>query len=493
MKKYYFVSLFVFCLLLLASCSKKDYMTVIPADATFVAAVNLSDVAAEADLKNSPVMSLAKIGLMAAGQDQQLLREVLNDPSVIGIDFDAPAYVFQTPNHSWGLVLSVEDDSRLEDAFRELAKQQLVSKPIEKDGLMWTALLGDINVAFNQESLLILVSQQDGITAAMLKQHMKELFSQEQEESFAATEQMQQLEAAHAPVAIYSRMAALPQGVASSLAGFLPKGVRPANVEVCMSLTFNQGTASLKAQLSGKDQQTQQLLNGNSQHLRTLKGDFLGAASDNFFAWISMGCEGSWLLDLLKQNEDAKQALFMLERGIDIEQMLRSIDGDVTLVLPAEPSVSGLQHTDFMLLAQVEKTDFLSDVTDWTCSARDYGITLQSLGNQQYLLSAPELKLHWGVEQQTLYLATEQAYQQKAFSRNGSLLSAYKDEIEASQFFVLLNAQVIPALKDTALKSVVIKSEKSGELEVRFVGKQEDKSLLSQMLDTVFQFFSLPN
>lgn len=493
MKRFYCIAFAVLLVLCLASCSKKDYASVIPAYATFVASVNLSDVATEAGLKDSPILSFLNIGLKASGLNDELFGAVIDDPSVLGLDFTSPAYVFQTANHSWGLVLRVDDSGQLEDVFKILAQKQIASKLTEKEGLSWSSLLGDINVAFNKESLLILVSQEDGITPMMLKQHMTALFGQEAELSFASTEQMQQLENSKSPIAVYSRMTALPQQMASGLAGFLPKGVRIADVEVSMSASFENGKAILKASMSSQNERVQQLLDDTDKHMHTIKGDFLGAASDRSFAWISMGCEGGWLLDLLKQNEDAKQALFMLERGIDIEQMLRSIDGDVTLVLPAEPSSAGLQNSDFMLLAQVAQTDFLNDVPEWQKSARDYGITIQNKGNQQYLMTTPETRLLWGVEQQNLYLATEGAYGQKAFSQNSTQLAAYKSEIEQSQLFAFLNLQAVPDLKSIPLKAVVLRSEKTGEVELRIEGTRTDKSLLSQLLDALLNFYSFHN
>ena len=124
-------------------------------------------------------------------------------------------------------------------------------------------------------------------------------------------------------------------------------------------------------------------------------------------------------MNLLKQSEQAKQTLFMLERGIDIEQMLRSIDGDVTFVLPSEPAAEGISNTDFVAMATVKNSDFLSDVADWQRSARDYDITLSQKGKNQYLLKAQDMQMEWGVDGETLYVATPNAvYTSMQYSRD---------------------------------------------------------------------------
>ena len=487
MKKTYIFYIALFLMLGLASCSKKDYMTVIPADATFVAQINLADIAEQADLQNAPLVSTLKgyVGLIASGEEKEMVKAVLDDPSIIGIDFTAPAYVFETIDHRWGIVLCVKDDDHLDETFKVLAKQQIASKPTERDGLMWTSLLDDINIAYDSQRLLILTAQSGSAAPNALKRQMTQLFEQDRELSFFETEKMKIIEDADAPLTIYSRMAALPQDMAQQMAGFLPKGVRSTDVEVCMSADFKEGSAVLRATMFSDNEKVQQLFEQADDNMHKIQGDYLGAASDNFFAWISVGCRGEWFLNLLKQSEQAKQTLFMLERGIDIEQMLRSIDGDVTFVLPSEPAAEGVSNTDFVAMATVKNSDFLFDVADWQRSARDYDITLSQKGKNQYLLKAQDMQMEWGVDGETLYFATPNAMLQKAFSQNNNLLSAYEDEIKDSQFFAFVNLQALPSLsaKDIPLKAIVMKSERTGEVEIRLDGKNPNRSLLAQMLD----------
>lgn len=493
MKKYCIVASALSLLLMCASCSKKDSVTLIPADATFVAQVNLSDLADEADLKNNPLVSIAKgyIGLVVSGDEKKLLSDILDNPSVMGVDFTTPAYVFETTDHCWGLVLKVDDAGDLEDFFTAMSKQQIASKPTERDKLMWTTLLGDINLAYDDDRLLIFTAQQDDATPASLKRQMTALFSQDNDHSFRSSNHMDKLDGADAPIAIYSRMAALPQDMMTTFAEWLPEGVRAADVEVCMSLAFRDGGAVLRASMFSDNDRTQVLFDENNAHLHKIQGEFIDAASDRFFAWVSMGCEGAWLLKMLKQNEQAKQLLFMLERGIDIEQMLRSIDGDLTLVLPTEVS-SDVSQTPFIALARIQNSDFLNDVSDWTRTARDYGITLSQTGQHQYVMKSQDLQLRWGVEERILYFATDQAALQKAFTPSSSPLSAYEDEIRNAQFFAFLNLQAVPDMQRTPFEAAVLKSDQMGEWELRVIGKDKHKSLLAQAIDMLGGLIKLP-
>ena len=473
----------LFLTLFFTSCNKNEYMTVIPADATFVTQINLADVAEQSDLKKAPIINLLKgyIGLVASGEDKELVRAVLDDPSIIGIDFSSPAYIFETIDHHWGLVLKVRDEDHLDDTFKALTKQQIASKPTERDGLLWTSLLDDINIAYNSQTLLILTSSAE-TAPNMLRRQMTQLFNQESELSFFETDKMQKLNMSDAPIAVYSHMAALPQEMSQKLAGFLPKGVRCVDVEMCMSANFKEGEAVLHVSMFSENEKVQQLFEQADEHLYKIRGDYIGAASDSFFAWISVGCQGEWLLNLLKQSEEAKQTLFMLERGIDIEQMLRGIDGDVTFVLPSEPAVDGMRKTDFMALATLKNNDFLADVSDWQRTARDYGIILSNCGKNQYLMRTDDYQLNWGVDNHTLYFATPNAQTQRAFSANATPLADYQDEIKSSQFFTYINLAAVNNSNLSPLEAIVIKSEKTGEWEMRVVGKDKQTNLLSSFL-----------
>ena len=485
MRKSYIIASIAFCALFLTSCGKKDYASVIPADATFVASINLDEMATQADLKNSSVINFMKgyVGLVASGDEKELVNAAIDDPSLMGIDFTAPAYVFETIDHSWGLVLKVDDSDHLDETFKILAKQQIATTPKEKEGLMWTSLLGDVNVAYDSRQLLILMPQPAQSTPARIKKQMTTLFTQDEDLTFAATDKMQRLEEQDAPIAVYTRMAALPADMAQTFSTMLPQGVRSADVDVSLSVEFKNGEAVLRSKMYSDNERVLKLFDEADEHMHKIQGEFMGAASEGFFAWMSVGCEGEWLLNLLKQNEQAKQALFMLERGIDIEKMLRSIDGDLTLVLPQEPSADGVAKTDFIALAQIDNSDFMSEVPSWSKTARDYGITLTPSGQNQYVMKAQDMEVQWGVDSKTMFFTTPSASLQKAFAKPDNALAAYKDEITDSQFFAYINLQGYSNLSQTPIKAIVIKSEETGEVELRLVGKDSERSILSQALD----------
>ena len=469
----------------MVSCSRTEYTDVIPADATFVASVDLNHLSQDANLANSPVVQLLKT-FGAEVVDRQLLTTLIDNPSEIGIDFKSPAYVFETKSRMLGLVLSVSDEDKLEELFALLSKKQLVGKLVEKDGCQWSTLLGDIPFAFNDHALVFMAPFADELSATMLKNQLSELLQQSEEQSFTKTEQFDRMSAGDASVRLYSRMSALPSDYAETIAEFLPEGVRAADVEVLSTIAFEKGEAILHASLFSANPQVQQVLEDNDKQMHTISGEFLNAPSEGFFVWFTVGCKGDWLLQRLKSNEQAKQLLFMLERGIDIEKMLKAVDGDFTLIVPNVPASS---VPDFLLLAHLDNTDFLKDVDYWQKSASDYGISLVSDGKNQYRLLADGFELDWGVDGKTLYLASSASMIRNAFTPRSSLLQPFADDINQSQLFAYVNASAFddPTFATMGIKCFQLRQEKTGEMEIRVQMNDDSTNILEQLLNNALK------
>ncbi|MFN1208706.1 DUF4836 family protein, partial [Enterococcus lactis] len=72
---------------------------------------------------------------------------------------------------------------------------------------------------------------------------------------------------------------------------------------------------------------------------------------------ILSGVNGENYLNLLRNNIPFRTLLIGLNTALDIDMILKSIDGDI---LMAMPSAKG-KNFDFQLLANVRDTDWLAD------------------------------------------------------------------------------------------------------------------------------------
>lgn len=492
-------SMLALAVVLLCSCNKTDYVNVVPADASFVASINIKDVSEKGDFKNSSAVAMLNdyMGLVVSPKDVKKAQEYISDPSAMGIDFTAPVYVFKTSSDCFGLTMKVSSDDDLSDFIQLLAKQGICSKPVERDDFFSGNLFDDIEYTYDGKTLLLISCLGDG-GSAMNKQVSAQLLKQDQDNSFVSTEAFDKMEEQTGDVKMYSNLGIMPQSFAEQVASFLPKGVKKNDIEVLASISFENGKAVLASTIWGKTPKAQQLIDDTDKNMMPLKGSFANVPAEDFLAWASVGVKGEWLLSKIKDEEQLNQLLFMIERGIDVEQMLRTVDGDFTLVMPSSLVTSEKDNMDFLAYAQVKNCDFMDDVDYWQQSMKEYGFTMSKTGNADYLLKLDnDNSISWGVnaEKKELYFATSEAFNSNNASSKSKILNNYMDEIKKNHVFVYINLEQMP-MQEIAmmsgvpvigkalegLKCMIVKSPSADKMEIVIEMKNKDENFLKQLL-----------
>ncbi len=152
---------------------KTEYTHVIPANTTQVAAIYLTDLAQKAGLGSAENLALEQqlFTLLMEGSSSdfsQKLRNILENPSEAGIDWNAPAYLFNVSSlHGSALTFKISDLQKFEELIKLLSQERLSSEPIQAEG--YTAVeIEDVGLllAYNDGTLLVVYG--DG-TASLQK------------------------------------------------------------------------------------------------------------------------------------------------------------------------------------------------------------------------------------------------------------------------------------------------------------------------------------
>jgi hypothetical protein len=184
---------------------------------------------------------------------------------------------------------------------------------------------------------------------------------------------------------------------------YLSKG----KVELMSSLNLKHNHFVLNTHVFNADKRINKLLDEIDEHTYTLKGRFADINYDKPFQWIGMGVDGEWLLNLLKSNQEIRALLLLIERGIDIEKMIKSVNGDLSLVISDFSSLNSDKIPDITMIAEIKNADFLNDVDYWISSMDDYGMKMEKIAQNQYILTYDEGILNWGVTPENeLYIST---------------------------------------------------------------------------------------
>lgn len=471
-----FVALAMVLSLVMASCSEKqpDYVTVIPKDATAVVSVDMKNVAEKANLAQSPLLSFARksVGLFLNEKTKQQLDAVIDDPSLTGLDFSAPVYLFQTPNHCVGLTIKVGDDSMVEECLGVLAKQNICSAVKSHDGLQWTTIMDEINVAFDDDAMLIMAQIEDrkAGSANSLEDMMLMLMQLPYEESFAATDAGEKIRKLNCEdVDAYFNLAAMPSEIIEQIEPMMPAGVKYSEVQVVAGLEFLKGEADFKMQLLSNNDKVQKLIDEAADAFQPVDGTYLGIIPEGNKMWLSMGLKGDKALTQLKKIPQLKEKIFALNMGIDFDNIVRAIDGDALVIADSDGKIT--------LTARLGNTDFTKDIDYWMQSAREYGIEFRRYDDEQFKISAEGQDIYFAVHDDDIYLS-EVPYWLGHYPEKANLL---KDEIVGKKMFALID----PGLQLAPFNKVIVTVDGEMVVTVRVQTQNVVDNVLKEILKKV--------
>lgn len=494
MKRISLVSLVALMVMAFCSCTNTDYQKAIPANATVVVKADMKSMSEKADFKNSQMMKMVDLSLAAVvkGKDVKRVKEYIDDPTKMGIDFSMPIYFFMVGEDMLGVTMKMGDDDEVRDFLLLLNKQGLASKPQDKDGLMCGTLLDDISYSYDANTFLLLASM-GGKEAAATSRMAHELMELKEEDSFISTAAFDRLNEEEKDVVCYTDFKLMQKF--SGWEMLLPQSLKPNDIDFISSLNFEEGRASFKLQIGGKTDKARQAIEEDGKNFGEIKGAFVDRASDSLMVWMGVNMKGEWLMTRLKQSKNIKELLFMMERVIDIEQMVRAVDGDVAVEWQ-KVGIDAHEEPGHVMYAEVKNTDFMADVEDWMQMSKEYGVKMRQVGEDQYEVERDGKTdtYTWGVKDHVLYSA--QGLNVCLSDREGkNPLADYKEDIQKSRFYVFVNMEQFPqeALRGSeggawamsalgTLKAIVLKSMAADEVTLTFEMKNKDKNFLKQLL-----------
>ena len=461
--------------MVLCSCSGGDYQKVIPAGATLVVRADMKSLAEKSDFLHSETMDFLNESLAAVikGPGLEEMRGYMENPMKTGLDFSVPSYFFMVGDETFGAVMKVVDEDEVESFLLLLRQQGLATKPAKKDGLMCGTLLGDVHYAYDDSSLLLLSSSKGKGKAGRL---LNEMMNLDEKDCFVNTP-------------AYSRMAVEDGDVVFTTA--MPLSFDTETFDVMANLTFENGRALCKMKMWGRIDWAQELIDEANENFGNIEGTFVESVSNDLLLWVGANVKGDWLLGKMKGNKSAKEWLFMLERAIDVEQMLRAIDGDVAIELQMAGD-DFMDSPEFTAYAELKSSDFLADVDYWTESMKDYGISMQNEGENQYLLAIDGKKYRWGVQGENLYVASENA---NSIVADEIALKSYMEDIKDDKLFIYMNlgrmvheefvksfAWLSMKEKQNPFETAIISVPSWGEMTLMIEMKNKEENFLKQIL-----------
>ena len=435
----------VVSLLLLASCSPKtEYTHALPKNASVVVAMELDEMAQKAGLNESggekvvmKLKTLLKGGLQ--GEAAQLADRIIGQPSESGLSFDDKVYLFATPHaEALAVLAKVADEDKMESLLKVLEKESIANPLREESGCRWTQVGGAL-CAFNNGTFLLL--QPSKGDASGMKGTLLSLMRQEEGEGFASLPEFAKIETEGNDIASVLNLSVIPSEWTTPLRMGLSAEIRLEDIKYFVSGNFEQGKVLVQSESLIQNPKIQGFFDAVDQVMQPIGGKYLDYFEGNTLAWAGGHIEGKELYRILCENPTIRQVLNNPVLPVDVERIFSSVEGDFAI------GWNKLTSNDFLMYADVTNADFLKTFEDLRPLLALTGgqITLDHVGENEYLMSTYYGRWWFGVKNNRLYVTNNRSWAEEAGRTYGASFGVkpWSKEVKDNRLYASFNFRAL--------------------------------------------------
>ena len=425
----------VLSLMLLVSCSKTNYVQSIPKSSMAVMAIDVSKMGNDSKLNN-----ILKTFIGEA-----------NSPAECGIDLSAKIYLFEAADMNFGLCAKVDNASKLADALDELVKKGHAVAAKERKGCSFYVVNNVWAVGFNDDALLVMGPQPLAVQPD-LQLRMAKLLTSDPKKNDNQSPLLASVDAIDAPMAIVARLDALPETVALPFTLGLPKRTNLSQVVLKAGLRFEENTLLMKGETFSYNEAIDKALKKVANAYQPIGKTFVHEAVSPAALTLFANMQGENLLDVLQDNPVLSTMLTALNTAIDMDNIIRSVDGDFVMCTNTSSSV----QPNLSMKAQVKATNWLMDIGYWKHSCPP-GSTIYDAGPRAYVYDNGRFKYYFGLKTDSLFYALPYSPSQQPVltTTSDNVKATLSNEIAGKRLALVFNIDALFASKSIKGESLI--------------------------------------
>lgn len=362
----FFKLLIVVVFPLITSCSS-DYINVIPSGSIALMALDMALIAEQNGLDS--------------GSKQAVLKELfkVDDIKDCGIDLSEKVYAFETVDGSLGMVAKVGDDASLAEWINKLQSTGVCSQITERKGYRFSVLHGNFIMGYSDNALLIMGPVLESGRAELQRKMIKYLKADGGNE-IVQTKLYGKLMEMNAPITLAAQAEAFPEKFVSLFTLGAPKDASPRDIIITASLLVENGYLTIDGETLSFNGKIQKVLDESAGAYRPIEGKYFSRIGSETNYAVFMNVNGSKVVEQLYANQGIKSILLGINTAIDMDNIIKSIDGDVVISVPVYKN----GNPAIQIWAHLGNHDFLRDMAYWKKSCPK-GAAILDRGPQMYL------------------------------------------------------------------------------------------------------------
>lgn len=384
---------------LLTSCSGSDYLNSIPGESTALISMDVNK--------------------MSGINNQTLLKAMfhVSDLSDCGLDLTSKIYFFESADGNLGLCVKVSDEDDLNDLFTNLAKQGVCQQTKERRGFHFTVLKDSWVIGFSDKAMLVMGPAT--VTAqAELQNQMAKYLKQDEDEGIKGTPIYDKLDSIDSPIAMVTQAQALPEKFVAPFTLGAPKDADASQVYIAADMNVAHGCLNINSEAFSFNKHVDKALKDASKIYRPIKGRYVKSMPSDALVGMFMNVKGVQFLPMLQNNKGMQALLMGINSAIDMDNIIRSVDGDMTIVMPSF-AATNLQMS---MSAELANANWLGDVDYWKQSCPKGG-HISDCGKNFYYYTDGKMTFYFGVS------ADKQFYSGSSESQAEASIQASKKPI----------------------------------------------------------------
>lgn len=325
-----------------SSCADEDYVNAIPGNCTALVSVDAS--------------------ALLDGKTDGFINDFFNtdDVSDCGIDWSSKLYLFETVEGNIGLAAKVDDDGKLNEWLGKLSNDGYCKAVSEYNGYKFTVVKDSWVTGFSSGALVVLGPTLPSQNAEV-KRQIVNLLEQGEDTGVKDTRMFAKLDSIMAPVAVVAQANALPDKFAAMFSVGAPKDADVSQVMISAGIENSDDCFVVYGETFSFNKALDAQLKDSRKIFRPITETYTGNVPDTAAMGVFMNVDGRQLINVLHSNKTFQALLAGVNTAIDMDNIIKSIDGDVAFVLPEYAK----KHTYIQMCAKLRSKDFLEDIDYW--------------------------------------------------------------------------------------------------------------------------------
>jgi hypothetical protein len=326
----------------MSSCTDNSYLDAVPAESTALIAM---DPGKMSGINNVAVLkSLLKVSNM----------------DKTGLDLSHKVMLFEAPDGNLGVCVKVNSESSLTETIESLAKKGACPKPIERRGFHFTMLKDSWVAGWSDNSLLVMgpvtIDKQ-----AEMQQQIARYLKQDEDNGITASRLYNKLDSLDAPITMVAQAQALPAQFVAPFTLGAPKDSDPSQVLIAAEMKVSKGIMTMKGQTFSFNKRVDKAIKDATANYRPIKGKYVASMPQDAMMGMFVNVDGTKFLPMMQSNKGVQALLAGINTAVDMDNIIRSVDGDMALITP----MYGENTLTMSMSAQLGNTQWISDVGYW--------------------------------------------------------------------------------------------------------------------------------